>query len=232
MVGSVQYISCMSHNRITDRLNDCLDNFQPERHAVSRSLAMFSAAITVADEPLMGRAVEIGSGLGATSEQLYETVLQSHLFLGFPRMLQAAECLHRAIPDFGPQPLPPLAPDEASQWLERGQKLCRRVYNSNYEALKNRVEKMAPEIFLWMELEGYGKVLSRPGLDIVDREIAIVACLMVENREAQLHSHIRGAFSVGASTELVDDVITDLAPISPEGELSARRILTKLGVTR
>jgi 4-carboxymuconolactone decarboxylase len=83
-----------------------------------------------------------------------------------------------------------------------------------------------------MELDGYGKVLSRPGLDIVDREMAIVACLMVENREAQLHSHIRGALSVGASRELVDAVITDLAPIAPEGETSARAILRKLGVAR
>jgi 4-carboxymuconolactone decarboxylase len=232
MVGRVQYIDCMSRPRITDRLSDCLDSFRPDRHVVTRSLAMFSAAITVADEPLMCRAVQTGLDLGASPDQLYETILQSHLFLGFPRMLQAAECLHQTVPAFRPKPLPPLGPDEATQWLERGQELCRRVYNSNYDALKSRVEKMAPEIFLWMELEGYGKVLSRPGLDIVDREMAIVACLMVENREAQLHSHIRGALSVGASTELVDGVIRDLAPLSSEGEATARAILEKLGVVR
>jgi alkylhydroperoxidase/carboxymuconolactone decarboxylase family protein YurZ len=90
---------------------------------------------------------------------------------------------------------------------------------------------MSPEVFFWMELEGYGKVLSRPGLDLVDREIAIVACLMIEHRPAQLHSHLRGALNVGAPDRLVLDVVSDLRPFSPQGYPNACEILQRLGVS-
>jgi alkylhydroperoxidase/carboxymuconolactone decarboxylase family protein YurZ len=90
---------------------------------------------------------------------------------------------------------------------------------------------MAPEVFLWMELEGYGKVLSRPGLDVIDRELAIVACLMIEHRPAQLHSHIRGALNVGAPRELLGDVVSDLRTVAVEGYRSACGIIEKLGIT-
>ena len=79
-----------------------------------------------------------------------------------------------------------------------------------------------------MELEGYGKVLSRPGLDIVDREMVIVACLAMENRVSQLHSHLRGALNVGAPMQLVRDVVADLSPAAPAGHATATELLQRL----
>jgi hypothetical protein len=50
-----------------------------------------------------------------------------------------------------------------------------------------------------MIVEGYGKVLGRPGLDAGDvRELCIVALLAVAGRAAQLYSHLRGALNAGA----------------------------------
>jgi 4-carboxymuconolactone decarboxylase len=225
-------------NRIVynESLQDCLASFAPDRHEVSRSLALFSAAITDSSENNLSTAIGICADHRASPTQLYEVVLQSYLFLGFPRMLIAAEALNatKAQSASVGTDAPALEPaqitgDELTIWLERGQKLCRRVYDSSYDALKARVSSMAPEVFLWMELEGYGKVLSRPGLDIIDRELAVVACLMMENRVSQLHSHLRGALNVGAEPQLVRDVISDLSTASPEGHTSALNIMDQLG---
>lgn len=214
-----------------ESLSDYLATFAPTRYEVTRSLALFSAAVTDSSDRNLRTSIEICLNQNADPKQLYEVALQSYLFLGFPRMLIAVEALSAVLPkgSLSPQPIE-LSANDLSTWFERGQELCRRVYGSSYDALKTRVQSMAPEVFLWMELEGYGKVLSRPGLDIIDREMAIVACLTMEDRNSQLHSHLRGALNVGAEPQLVRDVISDLSSASPNGHRSACEILTQLGV--
>jgi 4-carboxymuconolactone decarboxylase len=208
-----------------------LENFNPDSYALSRAIAFYSAAITLADDSLMTTAIRAGLRRNVTGEQLYEVVLQSYLFMGFPRMLIAADCLNRAIPDLD-LPRPPLAvtADETREWTDRGVELCKEVYDKNYDLLKDRVESMAPEIFRWMVFEGYGKVLSRPGLGIVEREMAIVACLIMENRPSQLYSHMRGALNVGADPELLAAVVNDIGESAGDGHQTAQDILNRLGV--
>jgi 4-carboxymuconolactone decarboxylase len=221
----------MNDRTIQDTFDRILAAFRPTRFAPSRALALYSAAITLSTEDQLIGAARMCTAHGVAREQLYETVLQSYLFLGFPRMLFAAQCLQTLYPQAPASGNVALvAPISPERWLERGQELCRRVYDGNYEALKARVETMAPEIFLWMELEGYGKVLSRPGLDVINRELAIVAVLTVENRRAQLHSHLRGALNVGAAPEVLLDVLDDLHPIAPDGYATAHELLPRLGV--
>jgi len=231
MAGTPAYIPAMRNSPVRDHLEEYLRRFDPHRHPITRALSLYSASIAVADPLCLRLAQTVCRSHEASSEQLYEVMLQSYLFLGFPRMLVAAEQLAEAGLVPGPQNRSiRIGGDDVAAWLERGQTLCRRVYDSNYGTLKERVEKMAPEVFLWMELEGYGKVLSRPGLDIVDREMAIVACLIVENRPPQLHSHVRGALNVGAPRELIGDVVSDLAGITGEGHATACAVMKKLGL--
>lgn len=215
----------------SDGFANCLESFDPTRFEIIRALALYSAAITTAHETYQSEAIRICLDRGADSRQLYEVMLQSYLFLGFPRMLQAADRLNREVPSLPGRDRSINEEDaDPAIWLGRGRRLCKKVYDGNYTALKDRVEKMSPEIFHWMEMEGYGKVLSRPGLDIVDREMAIVACLQVENRTKQLHSHLRGALNVGAPPELLSDVVADLASAAPVGHTAALEILQRLGV--
>lgn len=207
-----------------------------DTHTATRVLAVYSAAVTRADAVLLDAAVERSRAEDIPRQSLYEVVLQSYLFLGFPRMLIAAEHLHAAWPDGvgadRSDPPPLLPPDgETAAWVTRGLNLCKRVYGSSFDALRARVEPMAPEVFRWMIMEGYGKVLSRPQLDSVTRELSIVAFLMTENREQQLYSHLRGAINVGADNRLIRRVLDDLELFAPEGYRTSREILRKLEVT-
>jgi len=216
-----------------DRFHRCLADFYPRQNESARALALYSAAIAAADEEILERTIEIGKEYQLGREQFYEIMLQSYLFLGFPRMLDAAEHLSRHFPPPNANSeLRKFGEQESEIWFNNGLQLCRRVYSNNYHLLKQKVETLAPEVLRWMVIEGYGKVLSRPGLNIIDRELAIVTCLMIENRKKQLFSHIKGALNVGAPAELVCRVICDLGEAAGDGYTTSLSILDKLGLKR
>ncbi len=204
-------------------------SFQCEKDAVSRLLAGYSAAIALADEPCLDAAVQLGRDLSVGHSKFYEIVLQSYLFLGFPRMLEAAEHLAGCFEDIHlTATTKPISPEESEDWFRNGQDLYRRVYGDTYYALQERVESIAPEVFRWMLIEGYGKVLSRPGLTVVDRELAVVASLVIENRPRQLHSHLKGALNVGADPGLVGRIIEDHKETAPDGYQTALSLLDRI----
>lgn len=204
-------------------------SFQDEKDAVSRLLAGYSAAIALADEPCLDAAVRLGRDHTIGHDEFYEIVLQSYLFLGFPRMLEAADHLARCFTDIDlPVKTEPISPSESKEWFEKGQGLYRRVYGDMHQTLQARVESIAPEVFRWMIIEGYGKVLSRPGLSIVDRELAIVASLLIENRPRQLHSHLKGAINVGADPVLIRRIIDDHKETAPGGYETAISLLDRM----
>lgn len=208
-----------------------LEAFHPKTHACERAIAMYSAAVALCDDEILAGAIAAGSRFGLKDDDFYEIVLQSYLFLGFPRMLSAAENLSRVYPGKHDGLLTErISPEESRSWFEDGTKLCRKVYADKYDVLMNKVAMIGPEIFRWMIIEGYGKVLSRPALDIVSREMSIIAFLMMEDRAKQLQSHIMGALNVGASVELIKLVVGDIGPAAGRGFESSRNILSRLGV--
>ena len=215
-----------------------LADFDPQRYVPSRCLALYSAAVAVADADLMKTALDHGLKHGLTREQFYEIVLQSYLFLGFPRMLIAAQLLDQALPR-ADEPgtdtdlLDPttILDAEVRTWRENGLRLCQRVYGDAFEPLRDKVRPMAPEVFDWMITEGYGKVLSRPNLSLNDRELSIVGFLMMENRPQQLHSHMRGAVNVGVPVEQLTDVVEDIGQAAGNGYSAAQEILERLETT-
>jgi len=109
-----------------------------------------------------------------------------------------------------------ISPADANRWFDNGVNLCRQVYRRNYDRLKKRFMAISPEMFRWMVIEGYGKVLTRPGLSTIERELAEVAALIVDRRERQLVSHLMGSLNVGASAELLEIINEDIRPLAGE----------------
>ena len=90
-----------------------------------------------------------------------------------------------------------------ARWQRRGAALCRRVYGPVYPRLMRTVRSLHPDLAVWMEEQGYGRVLSRPGLSARVRELVTVAVLARTGWERQLVSHLLGAHRTGAtSTEV------------------------------
>jgi 4-carboxymuconolactone decarboxylase len=76
-----------------------------------------------------------------------------------------------------------------------------------------------------MIVDGYGKVLSRPGLDIARRELCVVAVCAVARQDRQLHSHLHGALHVGTPPDVVSDALDALADLMSEADHARARHL-------
>jgi 4-carboxymuconolactone decarboxylase len=92
-------------------------------------------------------------------------------------------------------------------WRERGERVCRRVYAEQFDALQENVRALHQDLATWMLVEGYGKVLGRSGLELRVRELCIVALLAVLDAPRQLRSHLRGALHAGAAPEQVEETL-------------------------
>ena len=197
----------------------------------SRVTSLFAASLAAADCDTITQSIRVARSSGVAREQLYEVILQSYLFLGFPRMLIGAGELDTNWPVESRRPTmtEAISPDEATAWFENGLSLCRKIYGDSFEPLRERVERIAPEAFRWMIIEGYGKVLSRNGLALIDRELCIIGSLIIENRPDQLHSHLRGAINAGASQQLVKTVLDDLGEPAGEGYQTALKLFAENG---
>jgi 4-carboxymuconolactone decarboxylase len=170
------------------------------------AIVRLSAAIAAGVPEDVARRAEGALQAGATPAQVYETVLQSYLFVGFPRAIEAFFAVRPILEDRGGTPAEATPPDPAA-WERAGRDLCRRVYGANYERLLETMRSLSPDLGAWMISEGYGKTLSRPGLDPVEREYAVVAILTVGQMWRQLRSHAIGAVNVGGTRAGVRDAI-------------------------
>jgi 4-carboxymuconolactone decarboxylase len=151
-----------------------------------------------------------------------ELLLQTYLFAGFPRALNAFREWRRRVP----APAEPSAPAlDVAEWERRGRETCRAVYGRMYEKLRQNIDALHPALDSWMIVEGYGKVLSRPGLDLGRRELCIVAACVASGQERQLHSHLHGALNVGVPAPVVRESLDALAPVVPAERLAAARLL-------
>lgn len=80
----------------------------------------------------------------------------------------------------------------------RGTKICRKVYAQKYETPRSSMQKLHPDLTGWMIEDGYGKVLSRNGLSLRERELISVAALAALGWGRQLRSHVIGSLNVGS----------------------------------
>ena len=151
-----------------------------------------------------------------------ELLLQTYLFAGFPRALNAFREWRRLVP----RPIESATPGpDVAGWAQRVIATCRAVYGSMYDKLRENVDGLHPALDSWMIVEGYGKVLSRPGLDLQRRELCIVAACAASGQERQLHSHFHGALNVGVAPDVMRQALDVLAPIVSRGRLDSARLL-------
>lgn len=179
-----------------------------------------TAAVIAAGDELAVRAALSEATATVKAEWIEELILQSYLFCGFPRSLNAMREWRRLTGDpAGPQ----TEPGDVEEWRRRGEATCRLVYGAMYDRLRVNIRDLHPELDEWMIVEGYGKVLSRPGLDLARRELCIVAACAASKQDRQLHSHLHGALNVGVAASVVAEAIDALTEdVSASGLATAR----------
>jgi 4-carboxymuconolactone decarboxylase len=190
----------------------------------TRALVRIAGAIAGADEVITRQVME-ASSMVADNQKVEEVILQSYLFAGFPRTLNAARIWRSVSGTQAPATDAQAEITNGSQWVELGQETCRTVYGESYEMLRQNIRALHPALDAWMITDGYGKVLSRSQLDLKARELCIVAACATSAQQRQLHSHLHGALNAGASVEEVEAALESLKDLLPEGDLQRYRSL-------
>ena len=196
-----------------------------------RYLVRIAGAIAGADEStvraVMSEAVNADSSVDPKAVD--EIILQSYLFAGFPRALNAARAWRSLSGIAAPDRDPESEAADLSVWRERGLETCKTVYGDSYDGLRRNIRQLHPALDEWMIVDGYGKVLSRPGVDLRTRELCVVAACAVAGQQRQLHSHLHGALNAGAGLEEVTAVLDSLEDlISEENMTRYRQLLSKV----
>lgn len=195
----------------------------PELDDPTRALVRLSALVTAATEREVREAMIAARGV-IPPDWVEELLLQSYLFAGFPRTLNATREWRRLRPLSAATEA---APEDADleRWRAQGEATCARVYGAMYDRLRTNIRGLHPLLDDWMISDGYGKVLSRPGLDLPRRELCIVAACAAAAQERQLHSHLHGALNVGLAPRVIDQTLEALADLlGPDRIASAHRL--------
>jgi 4-carboxymuconolactone decarboxylase len=177
-----------------------------ELDAHTAALCRLSATIAVGSEIAIRSAMSDAVGARVPAEWVEEVVLQSYLFAGFPRALNAAREWRR----MSGRPAPVEEDNDrytAAEWRELGEETCAIVYGQFYDRLRHNIRDLHPALDSWMIVEGYGKVLSRPALDLKRRELCVVAVCAAAEQGRQLHSHLHGARNAGATPGEIDGAL-------------------------
>jgi len=178
----------------------------------TETLIRFAVAVAGGRDPELRQAAAALIEHEVPAAWVDELVLQSVLMVGWPRALVAMGMWR------GVSGVPAPVEDEdtdygrAHEWDARGEATCRVVYGDNYDQLRANVQRLHPALDMWMVAEGYGRTLSRPGLDLVRRELCTVVQTAVLNTPHQLHSHLRGALNAGATDAEIDAALQILGP--------------------
>lgn len=152
-----------------------------------------------------------------------EVLLQSYLFAGFPRTLNATTVWRDISGTRAPADDPLATTTDLATWQRAGEAACRTVYGRVYDTLRANVRTLHPAIDTWMVVDGYGKVLSRPALDLLRRELCIVAACAAAQQEPQLRSHLRGALNCGAARDQLSHTLAALTDVIPLDAMTTAR---------
>ncbi|MEO6332462.1 MAG: carboxymuconolactone decarboxylase family protein [Gemmatimonadaceae bacterium] len=198
----------------------------------TRAIVRISAAIAGGSEADVRRELQVGARV-ASNVVIDEVVLQSYLFAGFPRALNAARAWRVLHPATQTRATEPAGGDWVESWRARGEEICRIVYSDSYEKLRANVRALHPDFDEWMIVDGYGKVLGRPGLDLKRRELAVVAACAATGQQRQLHSHLHGALNAGASESEVSATLDAISDLVPAGDAAGyRQLLARVQAKR
>lgn len=180
---------------------------EPILDDATRALVGLAAAIAQGEEPVVRDKVADAIEAMVPPVWVDELLLQSILMTGWPRTLIAAGLWRKAIKAPAVDGDVGLDYTNHEEWTRRGEETLRSVYGDNYAKLRENVKKLHPALDAWMLVEGYGRTLSRTGLDLARREFCVIAQTAVLDTPRQLHSHLRGALNAGASVEQVEAVL-------------------------
>jgi alkylhydroperoxidase/carboxymuconolactone decarboxylase family protein YurZ len=189
------------------------------------TLLRLSVATVLGDWDLL-RELRKAAGEGEPDRAWREAVLQTHLFAGFPRLVEAFGVLEE---EGG---LGVISDEERSEArseaedIDAGYEFFERVYGHRAPRVREMLESHHPDWGRWILGHAYGRVLTRPGLSAAKRELCAVVSLAALSQDRQLAGHARGAINCGAKPKELEAALEAVADLLSESNLQrAQRVV-------
>jgi len=148
-------------------------------------------ATTLNDQAMLNAWIPVCSDV-LDEEAIEEAILQTLLFAGFPKTIEALKQLRLHFPvKHGAK--------HVEDHRQAGEETSQIIYGKYHSKLKKVMDELHPDLTRWMIEDGYGRVLSRSGLPLQEREISVLASLMTSGMINQFRAHVRGALYAGVS---------------------------------
>ncbi|MFV1957876.1 MAG: NUDIX domain-containing protein [Planctomycetota bacterium] len=159
-------------------------------------LLVLAAAAATGDPAGVRRAARAALAEDVSPARIEEVLLQVVPYAGFPRAIAAFTA---ARPILGPH-VP--AGDDAA--CASGPETFERVYAGTAPRVRAGLEDLHPDLAHWTGVFAYGRVLARPALTLLERELLAVSILTaLGGLDAPLRGHARAAKRLGASRRLL-----------------------------
>jgi len=194
------------------RLARYFDNEHDQKLLPPRTrLLAFIAACQASDKPrILKGLLRWALKSNIDSKEIYEILLQGYLFLGYPRAIESFFIFNEIVRGEKASGKSTRDNNEKADYdffEVKGLITAKQIYGKNFDLVYNNIKNLSPDLASGMIIEGYGRIISRPGLDILIRELGVVAALTVTFMPRQLHSHIKGSLNVGANPDQIEIVI-------------------------
>ena len=218
VVSRLQNISPDFARYITEFFGDIYS--RPGLDLKKRELAVV-ASLTAQGTASPQLKMHIGAALnvGCTPEEIVETIITVSVFAGFPAALNGlfiAEevfAVHPAAASAKKTITAEFSLPNNKETMDRyaiGLAMQQKVSGQDGTKVVERLSGIAPDFARYM-VEFFGDIYARPGLDLKNREIAVIAALTsLGNAEPQLKVHIAAALNVGCTREEIVEVIMQM----------------------
>ncbi len=123
-----------------------------------------------------------------------EIMVHLSLVLGYPTLIEGMSLLSQVKTKAG------CTDSHRSSPLKRnggGTKVLKKIYGTQTNRMLENLSKLNRALPGWITSEVYGKVFTRRGLLLKERELINVTVLFLQGYQKQLFSHIRGSVRVG-----------------------------------
>ena len=112
------------------------------------------------------------------------------LVLGFPAMLDGLETISGLFPRGATS-----APKRKHRG--KGREIFQAVYGRQSTRVLRKIRALHEDAHAMILRDVYGRIFSRPGLTLAEREVLNIVVLAIQGFDAQLYSHVRGAMRAG-----------------------------------
>lgn len=172
--------------------------------------------------------------MGCSAGEVIEALIHMAVYAGFPAALNGiftAQAAFEALQLDPPEPSPPAAPATATARYDAGWAALSHIDGEAGFRVVDSLKAIAPDLAHFVVAFAFGDIYTRPGLDLLSREIVTVAALAaMGTATAQLKVHIHGLLNVGGTPEQLTETLIHTAvyagfPAAINGMLAAQDVL-------